>query len=105
VGGLRSGVPKHIADELQARSLADLLRRKELNHLRVRRHGLLLVVESGPDGDPIPHLRFRRLGAHIWQVEMPTHSDGWEVTPFRGQIEKLLDSMLTEAPWTLAPLE
>jgi hypothetical protein len=98
-------LPKHIADELQAASLADLVRRKGLTHLRVRRHGVLLVVESGADDDPIPHVRFRRLGAHIWRVEMPTHSDGWEVTPLRGQIEKLLDYLITDAPWTLAPLE
>jgi hypothetical protein len=99
-------LPKHIADRLQEASLADLVRRKGLNHLRVRRHGVLLVVvESGPDGDPIPHLRFRRLGAHIWHVEMPTRADSWEVTPLRGQIEKLFDYLITDAPWTLAPLE
>ena len=36
---------------------------------------------------------------------MPKHSEGWEVTPLRGQIEKLLDFLVTDAPWTLAPLE
>jgi hypothetical protein len=99
-------MPKHVADRLQERSLDDLVKRRwGLSHLRVRRHGVLLTLESGPDDDPIPHLRFRRLGAHIWRVEMPTHSDGWEVTPLRGQIEKLLEFLVTETPWTLAPLE
>ena len=98
-------MPKHVADKLQAMSLEDLLRRKGLSHLRVRRHGVLLTLDSGPEDDPIPHVRFRRLGAHIWIVEMPKHSEGWEVTPLRGQIEKLLDVLVTEAPWTLAPLE
>jgi hypothetical protein len=99
-------MPKHVADRLQERSLDDLVKRRwGLSHLRVRRHGVLLTLESGPDDDPIPHLRFRRLGAHIWRVEMPTDSDGWEVTPLRGQIEKLLEFLVTETPWTLAPLE
>jgi hypothetical protein len=105
MGRRRPDLPKHIADELQAASLADLVRRKGLTHLRVRRHGVLLIVESGPNDDPIPHLRFRRLGAHIWRVEMPTHSDGWEVTPLRGPIEKLLDYVVAELPWTLTAFE
>jgi hypothetical protein len=98
-------LPKHLADRLQAASLADLVRRTGLSHLRVRRHGVLLVLESGPDDDPIPHARFRRLGAHIWRIEMPRHPDGWDVTPLRGQIEMLLDFLVTETPWTLAPRE
>jgi hypothetical protein len=98
-------LPKHVADQLQEMSLADLVQRKGLSHLRVRRHGVLLVLESGPDDDPTPHARFRRLGAHIWRVEMPSHADSWEVTPMRGRIEDLFDFLVTETPWTLAPLE
>jgi hypothetical protein len=98
-------MPKPVADRLQALSLEYLIKTKELTHLRVRRHGVLLVLESGPDDDPIPHARFRRLGAHIWRLEMPTHNEGWQTTPLRGQIDKLLDFLLTEAPWTLTPVE
>jgi hypothetical protein len=36
-----------------------------LEHLRVRRRADLVVVESGPAKDPIPHARFRRIAAHI----------------------------------------
>jgi len=98
-------MPKHVADRLQALSLEYLLKDKQLTHLRVRRHGVLLVLESGPDDDPIPHARFRRLGAHIWRLEMATHNDGWETTPPRGQIDKLLDFLLTAAPWAVTPIE
>jgi hypothetical protein len=41
-------MPKHVADQLQALSLEGLLKDKQLTHLRVRRHGVLLVLESGP---------------------------------------------------------
>ncbi len=97
-------MPKHVADRLQADSLAQLLEGRELNHLRVRRHGVLLVIESGPDDDPLPHARFRRLGAHIWQLEMPSHTGSWQPTPFRGQMQVLLSMLETDFPWALAPL-
>jgi hypothetical protein len=100
-------MPKHVADELQEFSLAHLLKAKgeHLHHLRVRRHGVLLVLESGPDDDPIPHARFRRLGAHIWRLEIPDHTDAWQNTPLRGQIEHLLDLVVTQMPWILMPLD
>jgi hypothetical protein len=82
-----------------------LLKTKALTHLRVRRHGVLLVLESGPDDDPIPHARFRRLGAHLWRLEMATHNEGWETTPLCGQIDKLLDFLLAQVPWALTPIE
>ncbi|MBK7399701.1 MAG: hypothetical protein IPJ34_26475 [Myxococcales bacterium] len=98
-------MPKHVADELQAVSLADLIgRQPELVHIRVRRHGVLLILESGPKDDPVAHARFRRLGAHIWRLEMSTHTGGWEATPFRGQIEILLEALITDFPWTLTPI-
>lgn len=97
-------MPKHIADEIQAVSLKGLLHDRDLKHLRVRRYGVLLIVESGPEDDAIAHVRFRRQGAHIWLLEMPTHTDGWEVTSFRGQIEHLVELVCSDFPWTLAPI-
>jgi hypothetical protein len=96
-------MPKHIADQLQAASLRGLLQAKHLDHLRVRRNGVLLVLESGPDDDPVAHARFRRLGAHIWRLEMPTHSRTWQITPLRGQLHDLLDCLVDQFPWTVAP--
>jgi hypothetical protein len=95
---------KHTADELQAMSLQGSLVRRGLTHLRVRRHGVLLIVESGPAEDPVPHVRFRRHGAHIWTLEMATHTGAWEPTFFRGQIEHLVDMVQSDFPWTVAPL-
>ena len=98
-------MPKHVADQLQALSLEGLLKDKQLTHLRVRRHGVLLVLESGPHDDPFPHARFRRHGAHIWTLEMAVHKDGWQTMPLRGQPERLLDFLVTTAPWALTPIE
>lgn len=96
---------KHVADKLQVFSLTHLLKAKGLPHLRVRSHGVLLVLESGPDHDPIAHARFRRFGAHIWRLEVPDHTEAWQKTPLRGQIEHLLDLLVTQMPWVLAPLD
>ena len=52
---------KHVAEVLHVISLEGLLSRHELKHLRVRRHAVLLVIESGPKDTPVPHARFRRV--------------------------------------------
>lgn len=97
-------MPKHTADELQRFSLHDLLTRKGLTHLRVRRSGVLLTVESGPEDDPERHVRFRRHGAHIWTLEVANHAGRWEPTPFRGQIEHLVDVVIADFPWMVEPI-
>ena len=95
----------HTADEFQAISLQGLLTLRGLTHLRVRRHGVLLIVESGPDADAVPHVRFRRHGAHIWSLEIATHTGAWEVVPMRGQaVVDLVNLVQADFPWTLAPI-
>ena len=97
-------MPKHTADELQAMSLQGVLNQRGLTHLRVRRHGMLLVVESGAENDPVAHVRFRRHGAHIWTMEFASHMGRWEPAPFRGQIEHLVDIVQSDFPWTVEPV-
>ena len=40
----------------------------------------LVTIESGPIKDPWPHARLRRVGVHIWQLDMatPTRARGGE---------------------------
>ena len=87
-------------------------RRRQGNELKGRRppdlgyvdRPGLLIVESGPDDDIVPHVRFRRHGAHIWTLEMATHTGAWEPTGFRGQIERLVELVHSDFPWTLEPV-
>jgi hypothetical protein len=95
-------MPNHVAERLHAESLEALLRARDLTHLRVRRYGVLLVVESGPKEDAVAHARLRRQGAHIWGLEMPTHTGAWETTPFRGLLREMVDLLVTDFPWALA---
>jgi hypothetical protein len=75
-----------------------------LEHGRVRERGDLLVIESGPADEPIPHARARRLATHVWQLEMATHTR-WEPTPFRGPLPEILELLVESFPWILGPRE
>jgi len=74
-----------------------------LSHLRVRRRGDLLTLESGPAENPRRHARLRRVSVHLWRLEMPAASGRWDLTPFRDQLKILLDMLLHQFPWMLAP--
>ena len=74
-----------------------------LSHLRVRRRGDLLTLESGPQNDPLRHARLRRVTVHLWRLEMPAAPDRWNSTPFRDQLGALLEMLVQKFPWTLAP--
>lgn len=87
------------ADTVQA----VLARYPDLSHLRVRRRGDLLTLESGPAEDPLCHARLRRVTVHLWRLEMPAASGRWDPTPFRDQLKALLDMLIQLFPWTLAP--
>ena len=76
-----------------------------LEHLRARRRGDLLTLESGAKDDPVPHTRFRRVGVHKWQLEMPTHTGRWQTTPIRAQLIELVDAVITQFGWMLAPIK
>jgi hypothetical protein len=73
-----------------------------LDHHRVRRRADLVVVESGQADDPIPHARFRRVAAHIWVLEMATHTGRWQSSGVRGALEPLVETLIQDFGWTLS---
>jgi hypothetical protein len=74
-----------------------------LEHVRARRRADLLTLESGPKDDVVPHTRFRRVGVHKWQIEMPLMGGGWDRTSLRGQLAESVELVVTQFPWMLAP--
>jgi hypothetical protein len=76
-----------------------------LAHLRARKRGRVVTVESGPAGDPVPHVRFRRDTVHLWLLEMPDRGGRWEVTPHRDQLERLMGLVEQQFPWMLAAID
>ncbi len=96
--------PSFLAEEDDADDVREFLASiKGLNHLRVRRRADLLNVESGPQDDPIRHMRLRRVSVHLWRVECATHTGRWEKTPFRGLMKDILPAIASAFPWVLAP--
>ena len=96
---------KLAAEDYHAEELQDDLAARGFKHLRVRRRGDLLTIESGSKGDPLPRARLRRDAVHLWILEMPTHAGGWERTPIRTQLPALLELLTTQLSWALAPIE
>lgn len=76
-----------------------------LDHLRLRSRADLLVIESGPHKDPVPHARLRRISVQTWRLEMATHDERWQPTPDQGSMRSLLQRLVDVYTWTLAPRE
>jgi len=98
-------MPKFQAEKPDATQVERFLRERGLRHLRARHRADLVTIESGPRKDPWPHARLRRVGVHLWQLEMATHTGRWEPTPLRGQREQLLTMLVDQFGWTLQPID
>ncbi|WP_437523245.1 hypothetical protein WME79_15145 [Sorangium sp. So ce726] len=94
-----SASPEHAA------SVRAYLAAEGMSHLRARKYGQLVIIESGPGAGPIAHARLRRDTVHLWTLEIATHTGRWEKTGFRGPWQDLLKLLMTDFPWTLAPIE
>lgn len=77
---------------------------ERLAHLRARRRGRVVTIESGPARDAVRHARFRRDTQWLWLLELPAKGGRWDRTPYRDQLENLMALIETEFPWTLAPI-
>ena len=99
----RVHVPKFQAHADDADDVRDLLaRHKELSHLRVRRRADCLILESGPEDDPVRHARFRRVTVGLWILDAATHDGRWESTLHRALLPKLVETLLNEFPWLVS---
>jgi hypothetical protein len=93
----------HAAPE-HAEAVTAHLEVRGLRHLRARKHGQLVIIESGPEDDPIVHARLRRDTVQLWMLEIATHTGRWEKTGFRGPLRDLLELLVKDLPWTIAPV-
>ena len=98
-------MPKQQASKSDAAVVTAFLRGRGFRHLRARHRADLITIESGPAKDPWPHARLRRVGAHLWQLEMATHTGRWEPTPLRGLQEQLLSMLVDKFGWTLQSID
>ena len=100
-------MPKLAAEKYDVEGTVSFFGRQagDFSHLRVRKHGALLVIESGPEDDPIPHARLRRVTKQWWSLEMPTHTGRWQKTGLRGPRLAVLQTLVEDFGWSLAPID
>jgi len=96
---------KHNVESYDADDAKQYLHQHGHDHLRVRPHGDLLVIESGPDNDAIKHARMRRVTVNYWTLEMATHTGQWQATGLRDGFEAILETLVHDFGWTLTPID
>jgi len=97
-------MPKFPPDPLVQFSLESSIEKHKLNHLRVRTRGDLLVIESGPKSNPVPHIRLRRATRQWYTLEIATHTGRWERVPIRARANELFQTVIQQFPWALTPI-
>ena len=101
----RSRTAKFRAESVHARDVEEYLCAQHgLTHLHARHRADLITIESGPEGDRLPHARLRRVGVHLWELEMATHTGRWQPTPLRATLDELLGMLVQDFGWTLQPI-
>jgi hypothetical protein len=98
-------MPKNPAEPWDAARVQEILHKAGFPHLRARKHGSSVIVESGPSSDPIKHFQLRRDTVHLWCLDFAKHTGRWERTPFRDQRDNLVQMIADQFPWTIADRE
>jgi hypothetical protein len=98
-------MPKLAAEDAHADATLDQLHRHEgLAHLRVRKHGATLVLESGPKDDPVKHARIIRDTVSLWRLEIADHRGRWGPTGTRTTRDSVVDTLVTQFGWVLTDI-
>ena len=97
-------MPRLSAHDHVPADVEKFLHARGLTHLRARKRGDAVIVESGPTTDPVKHLRLRRDTVHLWLLDLADHTGRWEPTPYRQSTEALLALVADTFPWTLEPI-
>lgn len=93
-------------DSWEAEDLQQKLHRVcGLDHIKVRKHGRLLLLESGDPADAVRHARFKRDTVHLWLLEMPNSAGRWESTFMRGTLDNLTEALVNEFGWMVQRIE
>lgn len=76
----------------------------DLGHLRVRKRGAAILIESGPTDDPVKHARLVRGPAVTWTLQIADHRGQWGSTGLCASREQLIDALVGEFGWVLTDI-
>ena len=74
---------------------------KGLNHLKVTKRGINIVVYSETENGKENRCRFTYIKSGLFILNMAKHTGKWEPTPFEGRLAELLEMVIEQFPWTL----
>jgi hypothetical protein len=98
-------MPARPVENYHCTEVEEFLHGHGFDHLRARKYGSTVIVESGPKGDAIKHVRLRRDTVHLWLLDVADHRGKWEPTPMRAPLDDLLADLVGSFPWALASRE
>ena len=90
-----------ISLEAEKQFVENKLLESELNHLKVTKRGVNIVVYSADESGKENRCRFTYIKPGVFILNMANHSGRWEPTPFEGTLEELLEMVIEQFPWTL----
>jgi hypothetical protein len=96
-------MPKLQAEPHHVESVEAFIERENLSHLTIRKRGDTVTLVEGPPTDRVAIARFRRITKQWWTLEIATHTGRWEPAPVQGVLHEVLDKLVAEFPWVLAP--
>ncbi|MCA8972802.1 MAG: hypothetical protein KDC95_23665 [Planctomycetes bacterium] len=98
-------MPARPVETYHCSQVEDFLHDHGFAHLRARKYGSTVIVESGPKRDAIKHVRVRRDTVHLWLLDVANHRGKWERTHLRAPLNELLGELVESFPWALASRE
>lgn len=90
------------ASDADVSAVTSFLKTAGLAHLRCRRRGNAVILESGSKADAVPHVRFRKIGPRAWAADAADHRGRWERMHLHGQLAESLKIVADTFPWLLA---
>ena len=94
-------MPKYQAEDSHAKTVERLLHARDFAHLRARKYGATVIVESGPADDVYKHLRLTRDGVHVWFLHIADREAAGSPLPFAARLDELVTLVADTFPWTL----
>lgn len=91
------------AEDVEALEEA-LSRYQGLDHLKVKRRGESLTIFSGESPNQHRHARLTHVGSGQWGVSFPHHTGRWEKTPLMGNLDEVVETLVTNFGFYLEDL-
>lgn len=95
--------PPHV-EKYYGDAARDRLHKRGLTHLRVTTRHPTVTIDKGTEDDPWPCARLRRDTVHLWILEIADGNGRWSTTHIRGLMDDLLDLLVNEFGWVVAPI-